>query len=230
VSAGTVLGMAGVRDSGTETLELAVSGFLKPDSGSIKINGLDLAGKGPQAFRKAGSAYVNADRTGTAMALKLPLFDSLIIHAHRRFVSPSCMFFLNMKELKRWAEYIMEDAGVRGSIKSPADSFSGGMLQRLLLAREFAENPKLMILSEPGWGLDTAGRNELKSRIQLFTKRGGAVLLFSSDVDELLSLSDYIQVLRDGKTMDPLDVRRENQIRQTIAEAMMGTVSCNDIT
>lgn len=229
LNAGMVLGIAGVRDSGTETLELAISGFIKPESGCIISNGLDVTGKGPWAFRKAGNAYVNADRAGTAMALKLPLFDSLIVHAHRRFTNTRFRFLLNIKALKRWAEHIMEEAGVRGSIQSPTDSFSGGMLQRLLLAREFSEKPVVLILSEPGWGLDTAGKNELKKRIQIFTQRGGSVLLFSSDIDELLELSDYVQVLRDGKTQDPLDIRKEKHIRQVIGELMMGALSCDDI-
>ena len=241
LSKGRVLGVAGVRDSGLETMELAVAGFLAPDGGEIELFGKAVGGKGPAAFRAAGGSYLSADRTGTALALQLPLRDSLIVHSHRRSLHSFWGFlgFLDLARLEAWTRSIMEDARVVGSPWRRASSFSGGTLQRVILAREFAEEEPLMVLAEPGWGLDAQGRALLASRIHRFAASGGAVLLFSTDVDELLSLADEILVLRDGMPAGiyavPLVRNQEdaaapdgNTLRELIAGSMIGSEVCVD--
>src|SRR5512145_1759765 len=92
----------------------------------------------------------------------------------------------------------MEYARVAGESRSSADSFSGGTLQRIITAREFAENFNLVIMAEPGWGLDAASRRHLNDRLRRLTESGRSALLLSTDVDELIALSDEIAILRDG--------------------------------
>jgi simple sugar transport system ATP-binding protein len=197
---GTILGIAGVRDSGPETLELAVTGFLRPSAGRIILLGRDITGRGPRAFREAGAAYLSADKTGRAFAAELPLRDSIIIHAHRR--SPRGLWkklgLMDRRFLDSRIAGVMQAAQVRGSPAARADSFSGGMLQRVILAREFAEEASLLVLAEPGWGLDRSGRDRFFRELKARTRTGMAALVFSSDVDELVSVSDEILVLRNG--------------------------------
>jgi simple sugar transport system ATP-binding protein len=206
---GKILGVTGIRDSGLETLELALAGFLRPSgksadsgnsgvSGLIRLNGRDVGGV--RSFREAGGAYLGADRLGVNLAPGLPLKESLIIHAGRR----SRMGLLGklglMDEnfLNSWCRKIMRRAGISRSPKSRSDSFSGGMLQRILLARELEENASLLILAEPGWGLDQEGRVRMAEELRACTRFGKGVMLLSTDVDELLSLSDEIAVLFNG--------------------------------
>jgi simple sugar transport system ATP-binding protein len=219
---GTITGVAGIRASGLETLELAITGFLAPASGTIRLEGIPIEGKGPGKFRQAGAAYLCADRTGTALAMQLPLFDSLIIHAHRRagLGLPGKAGIMNTAYLYEWAGDIMKQARVFRPPKTPAASFSGGMLQRLVLARELAEPVRLLVLAEPDWGLDAQGRELIAQRLKLFSRAGNSALLFSADIDELMSLSDAILVLRDGKISAQLG--KDEFRKDLIGRAMVG--------
>ncbi|MHB9292709.1 ATP-binding cassette domain-containing protein [Hollandina sp. SP2] len=229
---GTILGIAGVRDSGLETLELAMSGLLAPSRGTIRLHGRELAGKGIRTFREAGGAYLSADRTGSALAPHLPLQDSIIIHAHRRSRRGILGTWGIMEQgfLDAWAACIMSQAQVRGSFKTRADAFSGGMLQRILLARELAEKTSLLILAEPGWGLDRKNRERLTEELRRYVKPGRGVLLFSTDVEELIALSDTVLVLRNGTfsaqlTLDPdkKGILPMDVYKTRIGQAMVGS-------
>lgn len=92
----------------------------------------------------------------------------------------------------------MNKAGIARSVSDRTISFSGGMLQRILLAREFAENALLIVLAEPGSGLDKAKRSVLEDELRGLADAGAAVLLFSTDLDELTSLADEILELKNG--------------------------------
>lgn len=226
---GEIYGIAGVRDSGLETLELALTGFIKPLKGRIILRGVNVVGRGPLAFRTAGAAYVSADRLGKAMALKLPILDSLMVHVHRKFVINRWFWprLLDLKAIRLWAAHLLETSGIHGRLQSPAEAFSGGQLQRLILAREFAEQSPLLVLADPGWGLDASGRALLQEQLTLYLEKGGTVLLFSTDVDELLRLSSRIMVLRDGRNVLELDMPEHLEdrlfLKPRISAAMVGT-------
>ena len=200
---GTIMGIAGVRDSGLETLELAITGLLESQEkceGSVILNGRDITGRGVRSFREAGGAYLGADRlggprTGASLARDLPLSESLIIHAFRKARRG---IFLDTRVLKSWCGRIMERAGITRSVSDRADSFSGGMIQRILLAREFAEEPSLLVLSDPGNSLDEANLSRLAEELRAFVRDGSSVLLFSTDIDELSFIADEVLILRNG--------------------------------
>lgn len=235
VPAGAVVGIAGVRESGLETLELVLSGLRAPDSGSVRIRGAETAGRGCAAFRAAGGAYLPADRSGTAGAGRLPLEDNLVVHlvdeARPRWMKDWGP--LDLGYLRRRARAMMEDADVAGDPRRPAGTFSGGTLQRLYLAREFAARPRVLLCAEPGWGLDASRRAALDDRLRAFARSGGAVLALSSDADELLSVCDRILVLRDGRIAARFDAEdlpsggaAPADARARIGEAMIGTEAC----
>jgi len=212
---GKILGIAGVRDSGLETLELAIAGLLETShknadkiEGSILLNGRNITGKGVRSFREAGGAYLGADRlggsrTGSSLARDLPLSESLVIHAFRR---ERRGIFLDTAALKSRCLAIMSRAGISRRLSDRADSFSGGMIQRILLAREFSEEPSLLVLAEAGNSLDEANLLKLAEELKVFVSRGSSALLFSTDPGELKSMTDEVLVLRNGTligTPDP---------------------------
>ena len=201
---GSILGITGDRNSGLETFESALVGILPfPNkgalpgrwAGTITLNGQDIAGKGTKAFRNAGGAYLGADRLENNLALNLPLFESLIIHAFRRL---RFGIFLNMGGLYSWCRAIMNRAGITRPVTDRVSSFSGGMLQRILLAREFAEEASLLVLSEAGSGLDQLSRRKLASELEEYVSKGASALLFSTDAEELLPFTSEILDLRNG--------------------------------
>ena len=199
---GKILGIAGVRDSGLEVLEFAIAGLLDirreqtgKCEGSILLNDQDITGRDVRSFREAGGAYLGADRLGGSLAWDLPLSESLFIHVFRR---TRLGIFLNIAALKSWGRKIMNKAGISRSISNMAYSFSGGMIQRVLLAREIAEEPNLLVLSEPGSSLDEKNLLKLADELRTFVEGGSSVLLFSSDLDELHLLADKVLLLKNG--------------------------------
>ncbi|MDR1250268.1 MAG: ATP-binding cassette domain-containing protein, partial [Treponema sp.] len=125
---GKIVGIAGVRDSGLETLELGITGFLRPSAGKITLGGRDIGGQGPRAFRNAGGAYISADRTGTALAPELRLRDNIIIHLHRRSRIGfwGALGIMDRRFIRDETRNIMNAAGVAGNPRGLADSLSGG--------------------------------------------------------------------------------------------------------
>ncbi|GAB6392898.1 MAG: D-xylose ABC transporter xylG, ATP-binding protein [Treponematales bacterium] len=200
VPAGGITGVAGVRDGGLETLELAIAGLLPCREGTVAVGGRDITGGGVRAFREAGGAWLGADR-GSSLAGGLPLRESLIVHAFRRSRRglPGKFGVMDGRFLADWTGAILRRAGVAGRpAASPVSAFSGGTLQRILLAREFAEDARLLVLAEPGWGLDSGSRGNLAAALREHAAQGGGALIFSTDTGELLSVCGDILVLRNG--------------------------------
>lgn len=233
IKSGRIIGFAGVRDSGLETLELSLAGFLQPKYGDIILNDKKIGGLGPGIFRKTGGAYLSADRTGTAMAYQLPLWDSLIIYAHRRSGRKwlGKLGVMDKDYLNRWADNIMKKAGVLRSPKLPGQAFSGGMIQRIILQRELAENANLFVLSEPSWGLDRHSIEKLIDELRKYAAREKSILIFSADMEFLISVSDEIIVLQNGSvsgTFRTADYAGSQGLKESIGRAMVGSVHGED--
>jgi len=234
---GMIHGIAGVRDSGPETLELAIAGMIPPVSGEIEVLGKRISGNNPKSFRQAGGAWVPADRTGVALALRLPLQDNMVVHAVGRALRNSIRI-MSKTNLRRITRGILSDARVTGDPRQLASGFSGGTLQRAVLARELAENAAFLLLSEPGWGLDLENKAILHHTIAANAARGTSILLISTDLDELISLSDTISVMRNGNIVatfqvpDPDTIHPPMEIpalREAIGAAMTGSEACADV-
>jgi simple sugar transport system ATP-binding protein len=217
---GTIMGITGVRDSGLETLELAITGYL-PFKGKLNINGKDIDGtvkntaKRIKQFRSAGACYLGQGNEGEF----LPIRDLLLIHSYRHFLNHG---ILNIKESNRWVESVLEAAKVPHKKDANAAAFSGGQMQRLLLTREMAVDSALMVLSEPSHSLDLRYRQKLASILR--EKAGGqtAVIIFSTDVEELIKLSDTIAVLRDGVVSAAVKLQCRQNEKEIIQAAMVG--------
>ncbi|MDR2702222.1 MAG: ATP-binding cassette domain-containing protein [Spirochaetaceae bacterium] len=223
---GVVMGIAGVRDSGLETLELALTGFL-PSSGTLRINGTELyrtARKTAQrvrSFRSAGGSYLGTRNEG----VMLPIRDLLLIHSHRRFHDSG---FLERSKINLWIGSIMAAAELPCKANGQGSALSGGQLQRLLLTRETAEQGDLLVLSDPGRNLDRQYREKIAALLREKAAEGKSALIFSTDVEELLAFADSVAVLRDGVFSRVIDLngsdgRRKDQVQETIREAMVGT-------
>jgi simple sugar transport system ATP-binding protein len=238
VSPGRILGVTGVRDSGLETLELALTGFLRPAGGTVALNGRDITGQGPRAFRLAGAAYLGAGISGSAPSLSIR--DNIIIHAHRRSTRRfrGKFGFLDTAYLDAWTATVLRFAGLSRSPSARLTSFSGGMIQRLVLAREYAEEASLLVLAEPGQGLDQVGRAALLPILQTYAASGRGLLVFSTDTEELALLSDEILVLRNGlfsaRILPERPKNREDpaylrELKSRIGRAMTGEAAAGEL-
>jgi simple sugar transport system ATP-binding protein len=209
VPRGGIAGIGGVRDSGLETLEMAVTGYL-PLSGTILVNGTELngrfrgLGKNIRPFRNAGGSYLGTRAEGREET-GLSIRDILVVHAHRRFQQYG---FLKSRRLAAWSKRIIKGAGVAGPDTVLASAFSGGQLQRILFMRELAEKSPLLVLAEPGRGLDQKSKNKLALILRERAAAGIGILIFSTDSEELLSVCDTVMVLRNGLFSDVIAVRQ----------------------
>ncbi|MDR1363545.1 MAG: ATP-binding cassette domain-containing protein [Spirochaetaceae bacterium] len=239
---GEIYGLAGVRESGVETLLLTLSGFLQIDEGRVLICGKPVFdttggntsnGKNTLNFRKAGGVYLGIDggRSIAACDKELSIHDNMIIHAHRRFPHPNRLLagigILDSGKLREWTQSLMQKAVIGGPPNARTGSLSGGMLQRLLVARELSENAVAILMSEPGWGLDARRRMELYRMLRDESETGKSVLLFLSDLNDLLEVSGEIFVMTNGKIAlnqknRPADHAEAAAVKTKINAAMCG--------
>ena len=198
IRSGQIIGLAGVAGNGQSELAEVITG-LRPCTGSIVVNGVELANQPVSRAIDAGVAHVPEDRTGTGSAPNLSLTDNLIMKAYRSspigrgWTIDSSVARARANELKDTYEVSAP------SIDTQARLLSGGNLQRLILAREISSGPGLMVAVQPTRGLDV-GAIETVHRLLLAQRESGtAVLLISEDLDEILMLADRVAVIYEGR-------------------------------
>jgi simple sugar transport system ATP-binding protein len=193
VRAGEILGVAGVAGNGQRELAETIAGLRAPTTGRIEVCEVDVSGRGPRAARAAGLSFVPEDRLGTGLSPALTIAENLLLTRPRRFL-------VNRRKAAADAREVIE----RFDIKAPGPDvvtrvLSGGNAQKVLLARELAEGPRVLVTAAPTRGLDVGAIEVVRNLLDGFRSRGAAVLLISEDLDEVMSLSDRIVVLYRGR-------------------------------
>ena len=204
VRCGEVLGIAGVDGNGQRELVEVLTGMTAPDSGSIAIGDRRADAWTPNDFSAAGGAVIPEERQRTGAAMTLTVSDNIILRQFRE--APfSRHGVLDLAAARTYAGELMERFGVRA--RSPQNlmrQLSGGNQQKVVLARELARNPKLLIASQPTRGLDVGAMEFVYEEISNHKRGGGATLLISTELEELLSLADRIAVIFEGRIMATL--------------------------
>jgi simple sugar transport system ATP-binding protein len=180
VRRGEIIGIAGARESGVETLERALAGFIKPDGGSVTVCGRAQPETVGTNRAQGGFAYIGLGSNSGAFAPSLSVRDNLILHEHRK--RTNTWGFLDRKALSAFAVSLVAGAGLSVSPAAPVSSLSGGMLARIIAERELAKDSGLLLLSDPSAGLDLQALNALLLKIRMFADAGGGVLLFLGGV------------------------------------------------
>ncbi len=201
IHGGEILGLAGVSGNGQGELAEALFGLRQVRSGRIRVAGRDVTGASPAAINGRGVGRVPEDRIGLGLLMELSVAENLILESYRapRFRRGP---FFHPAAVAAFADELIAAYRVRAAHRSvPAKTLSGGNLQKLLLARALAPDPALLVVHQPTRGLDVAATGEVHARLLALRDRGGAVLLLSEDLDEVLALSDHIAVLYEGRLM-----------------------------
>jgi general nucleoside transport system ATP-binding protein len=207
---GEVLGVAGVSGNGQRELVQTIVGLRRPSAGSITIRGIDTTHKSPRAIIDLGVAYVPENRNEDACVPDFGIDENLILKDFDR--APVCEVFasriptlLNEKVIRERAKQAIEHFGIKATGPlAKAKSLSGGNLQRLVLARELAGQPELIVISQPTRGLDVAATEYVRSILVQQRNRGAAILLLDEDLSELLTLSDRLIVVYKGEIVGML--------------------------
>jgi simple sugar transport system ATP-binding protein len=183
VRRGEIIGIAGARESGVETLERTLAGFIKPDGGSVTVHGTafqpEHTGAGANQGQ-SGFAYIGLGSNSGAFAPSLSVRDNLILHEHRK--RANTWGFLDRKALSGFAASLVAGAGLSVPPAAPVSSLSGGMLARIIAERELAKEADVLLLSDPSAGLDLQALNALLVKIRRYADAGGGVLLFLGGV------------------------------------------------
>jgi simple sugar transport system ATP-binding protein len=198
---GEIVGIAGVGGNGQDELVACAAGLTAPVIGQIVFNRRDLTGASAASFRAAGVGYISADRAEEGLCLAASIRDNFVAGRERE---PKFSRFAVMRlpAIDAAATRALELLSVRfGALGDPAASLSGGNQQRLVLARELERNPRLLVAAQPTRGVDIAGTAFMHRLLGDFRDRGGAVLLVSESLDEILALSDRIVCLYTGKVV-----------------------------
>lgn len=218
---GEILGLAGVGGSGQKELMEAIAGLRPVQQGTVRLLDRDLTGRSPHDVIDAGVAYVPGERDRLALVPSMSVRENFVLKNYRREEFRNG-FLLDWDTIERFAHDQIDRYGiVTTGPRARTSSMSGGNLQKLLLAREIEEHPRLLIAAYPTQGLDV-GTIERIHRLLLDQRREGvAILLVSEDLDEVQRLSDRIGVLFEGRLMGV--VEESAVTKQEIGMMMVGT-------
>jgi simple sugar transport system ATP-binding protein len=205
VRSGEILGVAGVQGNGQTELVQAITGLRQAASGTITLLGNDITHATPRHITELGVGHVPEDRQRDGLVLPYPVADNLVLNTYYR--QPfSQGVRLQQDEILRSAQQRIEEFDIRTpSALTPAGSLSGGNQQKVIVAREFSRENKLMVASQPTRGLDVGSIEYIHKRILEARRAGTAVLLVAPELDEVMQLSDRIAVMYRGKIVTVLD-------------------------
>jgi rhamnose transport system ATP-binding protein len=196
VRAGEIFGLGGLVGAGRTELARILFGLTPADSGTITLGGQPLTLRTPQAAVAHGIAYVPEDRRRHGVVLDLPIAHNLTMAIHRRIFPTTWLRFGAERALT--LDYIRDLAVKCSGPEARGGSLSGGNQQKVALARWLATKPKLLILDEPTQGVDVGAKSEIHKIVRRLAKEGLAVILISSDLPEVIGMSDRIGVMGGG--------------------------------
>ena len=199
VRQGEIVGIAGVDGNGQAELVEALTGLRRPTAGTITLSGRDVTHAGAKASLDAGVGHIPEDRHRGGLVLEFTLAENLALHDYRR--PPASHFgILSPRKLVSRARGLLAEYDVRGGgAETPAGALSGGNQQKLVIARELSDDPKLLIAAQPTRGLDVGAIEFVHRRLVEERDRNRAILLVSFELDEILGLSDRILVMFGGR-------------------------------
>jgi ribose transport system ATP-binding protein len=211
--AGEVVGMAGLVGAGRTELAQAIFGIQPPLSGTIKVDGELVRIKRPSDAIDMGIILVPEDRRTHGLILEFAVRHNIALSSLKRYQRAK---FIREKEVTRLARTMVDELNVKTtSIESETAMLSGGNQQKVVLAKWISLRPKVLLLDEPTRGVDVMSKSEIYQLIEKMASQGIAVLVVSSDLEEILRISDRVLVMHEGKLAGEL------QRRQLSEEAVM---------
>ena len=203
VRKGEVLGIGGVAGNGQDELVAALSGEIKTPANMVHLLGQPIGNLSPNARRALGLCAAPEERNGHAAAPDMSLVENALLTAATR-KNLTQRGFLQWDKTRAFADEIIEKFDVRTpSSNSAARSLSGGNLQKFVIGREIMQDPEVLIINQPTWGVDASAAASIRQAILNLANEGAAVIVISQDLDELMEISDRFAALNEGRLSDP---------------------------
>lgn len=208
VRRGEILGVAGVAGNGQTELMSALSGEIQnrrqPDS--IRFDGLSVGSLNPAERRALGANFVPEERNGHAAVKDMSLSDNAFLTAATR-MKLMANGMMRHGEIRSFADKVISAFDVRTTgAEAAAGSLSGGNLQKYIVGREILQEPGILIISQPTWGVDAGAAATIRQALMDLARRGCAVLVISQDLDEIFEICDRIVVISEGMVSEPRDI------------------------
>ncbi|ANB59200.1 ABC transporter ATP-binding protein [Anoxybacteroides amylolyticum] len=211
VRAGEIVGIAGVDGNGQTELVEAITGLIKAESGSVKLNGKDIFNLSPRKITEAGVGHIPQDRHKHGLVLDFPIGENMVLQTY--YKEPySKRGILNFKAIYEKARQLIAEFDVRTPDEyTQARALSGGNQQKAIIGREVDRNPDLLIAAQPTRGLDVGAIEFIHKRLIEQRDQGKAVLLVSFELDEVMNVSDRIAVIYEGKIVAIVDPKETTE-------------------
>jgi simple sugar transport system ATP-binding protein len=219
VAGGEIVGVAGVDGNGQAELIDAITGLRRPTSGRIVADGRDITGGSPHQALEAGVGHIPTDRQHRGLVMDFSLAENIILHD---FDKPpaSRNGWMYPRRIEAAAAPLLAEFDVRGGgPKAHANSLSGGNQQKVIIAREISRDPAVLVASQPTRGIDVGAIEYVHQRLIAERDEGRAILLVSLELEEVLSLSDRILVIFEGRIVAEF---APGVGREELGEAMLG--------
>jgi simple sugar transport system ATP-binding protein len=202
VRGGEIVGLAGVDGNGQSELVEAITGLRPALGGQVRVGGRDIIGTGVRGALAAGVGHIAEDRQRRGLILDFSLAENLALREYRR---EARFGLLSPKRMDKMAEPLLEQYDVRGGQpETTAGSLSGGNQQKVVIARELAEEPQVTIAAQPTRGLDVGAIEFVHRRLIEQREAGRGVLLVSLELEEIRSLADRVLVIYEGRIVAEL--------------------------
>lgn len=202
--AGEILGIGGVAGNGQEELLAALSGEVRSAPGTVTLDGADLSPAGPEPRRVKGLLSAPEDRLGHAAVPDFSLTENTLLTAGSR-KSLVRGGLIDHKAARDYALAVIDGFDVRTpGPHVAARALSGGNLQKFVIGREVMQNPRVLVVNQPTWGVDAGAAASVRQSLLDLARQGAGVIVISQDLDELLELSDRFCALNEGRLSPPV--------------------------
>ena len=222
---GEVLCMAGLVGARRTDVALSIFGVEPASGGTIHVNGEQMRITKPQQAMEAGIAYVSEDRRKLGLAMPMPIRANISVATLSQFLSP--LGILDRDTERATAETFRARLNIRTpDVEISVGTLSGGNQQKVMLAKWLNMEPDILIFDEPTRGIDVGAKAEVHDLIRAFVAAGGAALVISSDLPEVLALGDRILVMREGQQMGIIDA--DDATQQTVMAMATGQTALSE--
>ena len=216
---GEILGLAGLVGAGRTELAQSIFGIRHPDSGGIFVDGEEAKIHSPQTAMERGIFYVPEERRSQGLILPFSIKNNITLSILDRI---SRFGFVSRAE-RGIADTFMGELSIRGAeVSDPVNRLSGGNQQKVVVAKSLAREPNVLLLDEPTRGVDVGAKSEIYRLMDNLAKEGKAILLISSELEEVLSMADRVLVMREGRISGEFS-RREATQESVMTAATGGT-------
>jgi simple sugar transport system ATP-binding protein len=208
-----ILGIAGVQGNGQTELVEVLTGLREATQGEITLAGKLITNFSPHERISMGLSNVPEDRQKNGLILDFSVLENLILGYQDKSPFKTGWVGLDLKKAGSFADELIEEYSIKTPSKDTLTRYlSGGTQQRVVLAREFSRKPRLIIASQPTRGLDVGASEYVHGKLLEMRDSGTAILLISADLDEILTLSDRIAVLYEGKIVAVKECVKTNEL------------------